>query len=241
MSFILDALKKLEKERQRGTVPDPLTAQDATAQETKRRRLWPYLLLVSLLLNAGLFVWWLAPWQSIKPDEVAHLPAGQQLESKAATSHSSTTLHKQPAKPRDIVKQNRPAQTKAGLQKKIPRIPPQTTDTTKPREVSLPVPQQTPTEGHVPPEPKPVNNSLDAVEDKVYNLNELPLSIKQSLPTFTITISLYSDDPASRMAKINGQMLREGQYLTAGLKLEEITPDGVIFSYKNYHFLVRLR
>jgi hypothetical protein len=40
------------------------------------------------------------------------------------------------------------------------------------------------------------------------------------------------------MARINGSMIREGEYLTAGLKLEEITPDGVIFSYQNYRFHV---
>jgi hypothetical protein len=41
------------------------------------------------------------------------------------------------------------------------------------------------------------------------------------------------------MARINGQMMREGEYLTAGLKLEKITLDGPVFSYKSYRFHVR--
>jgi general secretion pathway protein B len=75
MSYILDALKKSEKERQQGTVPDFMTVQDAMVQEHKKRLL-PYLLIVSLLINSALFVWWLVPWQSKKP--------GQILNSKTA-------------------------------------------------------------------------------------------------------------------------------------------------------------
>jgi hypothetical protein len=30
--------------------------------------------------------------------------------------------------------------------------------------------------------------------------------------------------------------MREGGYLTPGLMLEQITPDGMIFSYKGYRF-----
>jgi hypothetical protein len=43
------------------------------------------------------------------------------------------------------------------------------------------------------------------------------------------------------MVKINGQMLREGQDLTDGLELKEITHDGVILSYQNYRFHVGLK
>jgi hypothetical protein len=42
------------------------------------------------------------------------------------------------------------------------------------------------------------------------------------------------------MVKINGQAMREGQDLIAGLKLEEITQNGVIFSYQNYRFRIGL-
>jgi general secretion pathway protein B len=228
MSYILDALKKLEKERKRGAVPDPLTVQDAILPEPKKRRLWPYLFLVFLLLNTGLLVWWLAPWQSPKPEVVSNLPADQRLESKEAIVSQeveATSIGEPTTEQGDIVRQNQPVQTKSGLQEKIPRVPPLTTKTKSSHDVLPYVPKQT---------------ALTPVENKVYNLNELPPSIKQSLPTFTISISLYSDDPASRMAKINGQMLREGQYLTADVRLEEITPNEVIFSYQDYRFRVRL-
>ena len=38
------------------------------------------------------------------------------------------------------------------------------------------------------------------------------------------------------MVGINDRLVQEGQYLADGLKLEQITPDGLIFSYKSYRF-----
>jgi hypothetical protein len=40
------------------------------------------------------------------------------------------------------------------------------------------------------------------------------------------------------MVRINGQTLREGQYISEGLKVEEIKPDGVILNYKNYRLQI---
>lgn len=251
MSYILDALKKSEKERQRGTVPDILTAQDALAQGPKKRPLWPYLLIVALLLNAGVLILWLGPWHSKKPNVVAD---GQQHKSNTTESmHEVSDVRLPVASPssgpsktavqgaREVIQQDQITQAKADLQKDVPGIPTPMADKKGSREVSLSVPEQPPVVSHVPSGPKPGNDIVAAVENKVYNLKDLPLSIQQSLPAFIISVAVYSNDPTSRMVKINGQLMREGQYLTAGLKLEEITPEGVIFSYQNYRFRVGLK
>ena len=60
MSYILDALKKSEKERQRGVLPDMLTVQDIVAEKPAKHLHWVYLLAAALLLNAGALVWWLS-------------------------------------------------------------------------------------------------------------------------------------------------------------------------------------
>lgn len=52
----------------------------------------------------------------------------------------------------------------------------------------------------------------------------------------TISVHAYSVNPANRLVGINNRMLREGEYLVPGLKLEQITPDGMIFGYKEYSF-----
>jgi hypothetical protein len=42
MSFILDALKKLEHRQKRGSVPDLLTEQVSVEKKPKRRKIWFY-------------------------------------------------------------------------------------------------------------------------------------------------------------------------------------------------------
>jgi general secretion pathway protein B len=60
------------------------------------------------------------------------------------------------------------------------------------------------------------------------------------LPEFNISGHAYSPEPQTRVARINEKILQEGQELAPGLKLEEITPGGVIFGYRGYRFRVEL-
>jgi hypothetical protein len=76
------------------------------------------------------------------------------------------------------------------------------------------------------------------IANRLYNVSELPLQVRQNLPDFSVSVFIYSDEPASRLVRINGQMMREGQNLTSGVKLEEIVPSGVIFSCQRYRFLI---
>ena len=85
---------------------------------------------------------------------------------------------------------------------------------------------------------KPVTTRLTdpAQEQRVMTLGELPLSILQDLPSMQISLHLHSTKPANRFVSINNQMLQEGAYPAPGLKLEQITPDGMVFSFKGYRF-----
>lgn len=68
MSYILEALKKSERERQRGSVPDLHTIQAVQeASPTKRRALWPLLACAVLLVNAAILLWWSRPWSPASP------------------------------------------------------------------------------------------------------------------------------------------------------------------------------
>ena len=49
-------------------------------------------------------------------------------------------------------------------------------------------------------------------------------------------VHAYSGSPRDRLVGINNRMLREGDYVAPGLKLEQITPEGMIFGYKGYSF-----
>jgi general secretion pathway protein B len=69
---------------------------------------------------------------------------------------------------------------------------------------------------------------------------QLPPNIQAKLPEFRISAHFYSSNPASRLASVNGRVLREGQKLATGLTLREITRDGLIFTFETYTFQVEI-
>ncbi len=266
MSYILDALKKSERERQRGSVPDVHTPENVPRQ-TRKQRLLPYLILCVLILNAGLLVGWLIGSPK-KPQSMAQSAVSSPVRAKAhesakgidvarasvetppaepvKTSSLARTAEKRPAvgtpaagaeTHAQIVRRDQPL--KAGAEQKTGsgEGPLASTTAKETPQSAPPAPQQVAV-NHAPVEPQPVTHNETPIKNKIYSLKELPSSVQQKLPDFSISILLYSSENASRMVRINGQMLREGQYLSAGIKLEEIVPDGVILSFQNYRFHV---
>jgi general secretion pathway protein B len=259
MSYILDALKKSEKERQKSTVPDPLQIHDYIAHETKNRRpVWVYVLSVVVILNVGLLFYWMNPWQT----------------KKAATSNTSSDERsvalKSPAPPAPVQPKNdsekaviaekekepEPARTpavkapqsaplagKGGMlqaaaapSEKVKEKPVQSSESIKSQATAANEPQHV-----VPSDHKTETQTRAPDANRIYAVSELPLSLQQSLPAFTISAFLYSDDPAARMVRVNGKMLREGDALPEGLKLNEIRQDELIFGYQNYRIRLRVQ
>jgi len=67
MSYILDALRKVERERQR--IRMPLLEELLDASAMPRARLWPWLLVGALLVNAVVLAGLLVPGGGLgKPD-----------------------------------------------------------------------------------------------------------------------------------------------------------------------------
>ena len=65
---------------------------------------------------------------------------------------------------------------------------------------------------------------------------DLPPRILYALPDLSVSMLIYSKNPGDRWININGSKKREGEEISAGLRLEEITPKGSIFSYQGYRF-----
>lgn len=68
------------------------------------------------------------------------------------------------------------------------------------------------------------------------SMAELPPQILQEIPPIAVQLHAYSNIPGERLVNINFRSLREGGYVTPDLRLEQITQDGMIFSYKGYRF-----
>ena len=75
----------------------------------------------------------------------------------------------------------------------------------------------------------------------VLSLQELPASIRREVPTLTIAFHLYAAHPDERRVLLNNVMLHQGESLSPGLEVDEITPDGVIMRYKGYRFRHEVR
>lgn len=71
---------------------------------------------------------------------------------------------------------------------------------------------------------------------RIYALRDLPEEIRRTLPNIAVSGSTYSTDRASRMLMINGQIFHEGDVVSNGLVLQQIKPRGAVFSFKGFRY-----
>lgn len=86
---------------------------------------------------------------------------------------------------------------------------------------------------------EPVEDTEAESEETVIELSQLPSEIRSELPDISISGHIFSDNPSSRLANINGHIVREGENVARGLTVDEITLSGVIFRYQDFRFRVR--
>ncbi len=92
MSYILEALKKSDKQRSKGKVPDLQTVQPGHVIEPEKPQRWPYFLMAALLLNALIFAAYfgigkeekeqVVDQQSAPPQPL--MPAGQAMKKSGS-------------------------------------------------------------------------------------------------------------------------------------------------------------
>ncbi len=70
----------------------------------------------------------------------------------------------------------------------------------------------------------------------VPRLNQLPPQIRETLPDISVSMLVYSKQPAARFIYINGSKRHEGDEISSGLKLVGITHEGAIFTYLGHRF-----
>ncbi|MDX8411718.1 MAG: general secretion pathway protein GspB [Mariprofundaceae bacterium] len=68
------------------------------------------------------------------------------------------------------------------------------------------------------------------------NVHALPPSTQRQLPAIAIAAQIYDNDPASRMALINGRSVREGEVIAPGLILESIGENGIVLNFQGQRF-----
>lgn len=64
---------------------------------------------------------------------------------------------------------------------------------------------------------------------------ELPAVLQPQLPALSVAGFIH-DEGAGSFVIVNDRLMREGDEVAPGVKLEKILKDGVIFEYKGAHF-----
>ena len=240
MSYILEALRKSDQQRQRGTAPTLLAVQEKAAAPGQPALL-AYGLLAAVLVGAGVVIGWLRPWQSEQPapatpEFVAARPLQatplQSTSREPAPPPSETVPQPQP----ESALQSTPAETAPSefAPRPRPKRPARATvnEANPPREAEAAATER---DAAVAP-PVDLAGADGASIQPVVEMGDLPLQVRQTLPAMAISFHAYSDTPDGRLVGINNRIRREGDTIAPGLLLEQITPDGMIFGYQGYRF-----
>lgn len=245
MSYILEGLKKLEeKRRQEESPPHMLSFQGNNAEKPVKKPIWPYLLVAVLLLNAGVFIWWIGPWRSVKTSSSMAQPVAQ--ENKQTVAINAPVEQKKQSEP---IPAKKPQEAKVASSPETGNTAKATKDAALPAAKDTPASKQpsTPVVKEI-PVPRQPSVSSSALSDKskppangrIMKLDELPPDIRKDIPDLKVSAHFYSADHQARFARVNDRILHEGETLKEGLKVEEINAGGTVFSYKGWRFQINI-
>ncbi|MBT8090812.1 MAG: general secretion pathway protein GspB [Gammaproteobacteria bacterium] len=214
MSFILDALKKSETDRQQQSSAEFAGVPTGNSSPGVPRWLWVLglLLAINILVLLGLF---------FRPDTKApSLPPAPVTETREPALKETTLVEPATSQPSfaeqvAAAKQDAPARREPAAV--LPRRP-QAAPAVTPGVVYS-----------VPPEGSKV----------LPTIQELRANGTLVLPELHLDIHVYSDVPNDRFVFINMSKQRESSQLAEGPVVEEITPEGVVLEYSGISFLLR--
>ena len=227
MSYILEALKKSQAERQLGELPSIHAPQvqlhDGAASASARRTpVWLALGGVAVTVAAALLLW--QPWQAdaAAPAAAAVVPA---VLAQAVPAPLPVAAPPAAVAPAPVAAFVPPAATAAPVHHARPVAEPK--QETPGQAVSPPVAAPAPA---VPPTP--------AAEESVPGMRDLPEPIQRQIPAIAIGGYIYSKNPADRLLLIDKVLRHEGEELAPGLVLEKLQTKAAIFSFKGYRYRV---
>ena len=221
MSFILDALKKSESERQQQAPAAFATVPSSESGPRAPRWLWLLggLLVINLIVLMGLILG--------SGDEPSGTPTTAGITTDASSPRSTAGFAEQieAAKRKESQRQTRtsnvtPQQPVASSAR--PGAGPAATVTDQAATFNPPV---------AAPSPEPAMANLPTIY-------ELQANGALTLPELHLDIHVYSETPEDRFVFINMSKQREKSQLSEGPVVREITPDGVILEHSGTTFLL---
>jgi len=215
MSFILDALKRSENERQEQASAE--FAAVPSSPDTPGTPRWLWVLGALLAINAVVLLGFMfRPDRA--PEPVNSVPT---TTAPAATTPAAEAAATTPSFDEQV----------AAARRDLP--PPTTNAADEPATASTS------------PAAAPIRRDVVATDNlRVTRAAELPTLIelrasgRLQLPELHLDIHVYSDTPSERFVFINMDKYQEGSQLSAGPVVQEITNDGVVLEYQSQSFLL---
>ena len=241
MSFILDALKKSENERQRQVGP---SLADIPMRRAKSERPWWAVAVAALLvINLGVLIVVLT--RNGKPDAPAPAPSqaapvqrAAQPQPKTYTPPQTNTMGAASRVDPSVRSLADEASSDADLSAE-PSLDPALAGAAM-------VPDGPPVVRSVtPPNVAPLPNAStfaartrEPAQEEILPTNSSLAASGTSLPDMKLDIHVYSATPAERFVFVNMRKYVEGQSLSEGPMLERITPDGAVLNQRGMRFLL---
>ena len=223
MSLILEALRKSEAERKRGQAPGLFSPMPLPPSRRRRAPVWPMLTGVIALIVLAVIVmrYWPDSSNSDTPAAVDAPITGQPAASApgnasetAPSTMPATAVAPVPtrtAPPPAIVPAPKPAPP-------APVVAPPTSPTTT-----------TATE--------PVVAATEPATEYLPSLASLPPDRRAGLPPLKLSMHVWSEQPARRIAIVDGQRVGEGSSLSGAI-VAEIRRDGVALEIDGQRYLL---
>lgn len=222
MSFILDALRKSENERQRQA--GPALAEIPVARPVTRRPPVAGMAIGALVLvNLAVLGYFLL--RSPEPAPAAVAPA-----ATIATTPAPATPAVSAPLAAETTREVRPLADEATAE--YDEAPPAQYQPPAAPDPSLLPPARPAT--RAPPPARPAAAS----EDFVPTINDLTPQATAGLPTLNLDLHVYATDPARRFVFINNRRYLEGATTPEGVRVERITRDGVVLQWRGMQFLL---
>jgi general secretion pathway protein B len=257
MSFILDALKKSETERQSQSIPGLVDAGAARA----RARLPAWAVALGALLLVNLLVLSIVMTRSFlrapQPPRAAVARPGEPTSTAADDADSGAVdaahgIAPNAAAPNAAA----PGAAASGTAAPAAHFSPMDVPTVYAPEIPLsnlpPPPAAAPAAPLKSMSPKssdltPLHRRDPLLTDQDYKpgddetlptINELTTTGAQALPELHLDVHVYSTRPAERFVYVNMRKYHEGATLEEGPTIERIRRDGVILNYQGLRFLL---
>ncbi|MBA5637010.1 general secretion pathway protein GspB [Duganella sp. LX20W] len=77
-----------------------------------------------------------------------------------------------------------------------------------------------------------------AQDEAIQNLRDLPEPIQRAIPPITMGGYMYSRNPADRLLLIDKVLRHEGEEVAPGLVLDKLLPKAAVFTFKGYRYRV---